>query len=121
MKLLLYLWQLPQNILGLLLVLYFKGEKHSLNGITYYYSWGISGGISLGDYIILNKHRESSIRHEWGHSIQSRALGPLYLIIIGIPSLLWAMMYGRVIKESYNGYYRFYTEKSADKLGGVKR
>lgn len=114
-KILLYLWQIPQNILGLLLVLYFRGEKCTSNGVTYWHSRGILGGISLGDYIIVNTHNTVVIRHEYGHSIQSVRLGWLYLVVVGLPSLLWNIFHGE------RDYYSFYTEKWADKLGGVKR
>ena len=110
-----YLWQLPQHLLGLLLILYFKAEKRSYKDIAYYYSKGVMGGISLGKYIILSHDDVDSIKHEYGHSVQSRRLGWLYLTVIGLPSLLWAIFYRG------NNYYSFYTEKWADKLGGVKR
>lgn len=110
-----YLWCLPQNLLGLLLLLYFGGEKRSYEDITYYYNIGLMGGLSLGNYIFLNNNRVASIKHEYGHSIQNKYLGPLYLLVIGIPALLWtAFCKG-------NNYYSFYTEKWADKLGGVNR
>lgn len=119
---LLYLWQLPQNLLGLLFLLFLKGEeKHILNDISFYYIDRFPGGISLGKYIILGTKREESIKHEYGHCIQSKYLGWLYLLVVGIPSLIWASLYGGIIKHTENGYYKFYTEKSADKLGGVKR
>lgn len=81
----------------------------------------MKGGISLGRYIILSERYETKYNtwyHERGHSIQSMYLGPLYLLVIGLPSILWAMWwnYGRGVS-----YYRFYTERWADKLGGVQR
>ena len=56
--------------------------------------------------------------HEHGHARQSLYLGPFYLFVIGIPSLLWACLYR---KHKRGSYYAFYTEKWADKLGGVVR
>lgn len=102
-------------------------SKEKYKGITYVVSKKMSGGISLGNYIILSKTYEDKVRHqktwdhEWGHTRDSRMFGPLYLIVIGLPSLIWAWMYGTVIKSTYNGYYKFYTEKRADRLGGVVR
>lgn len=116
--LLLYLWQLPQNILGLLFLLFIRGEKkHSLNGITFYYAKDFKGGISLGRYIILNHKLEKSVRHEYGHCRQSQMLGPLYLIVVGLPSILHAWLC-RCTKHSY---FDFWVERWADKLGNVKR
>lgn len=115
-----FLWQLPQNLLGLLFLLFIRGEeKHYLNGIAFYYSKRFRGGISLGRYIILGDKLEHSIKHEYGHCLQSKMLGPLYLIVVGLPSIIWAMLYGWLIQETKNGYYRFYTEKWANRLGGV--
>lgn len=114
---LLYLWQLPQNLLGMLFLLFIRGEeRHSLNGISFYYAKNFGGGISLGKYIISCNKSEKYIRHEYGHSIQSRYLGWLYLLVIGAPSAINAM----VCSDSKR-YYRFYTERWADKLGNVKR
>lgn len=117
-----YLWQLPQNLLGLLLLLIVKPEKKEMCGYTYYHKSSFNGGISLGDYIIVCRDDAKIVMHEYGHCIQSKMLGWLYLIVIGLPSLVWATLYGWIIPPyERNGYYKFYTEKWADKLGGVKR
>lgn len=125
----LYIWQLPQNLLGLILMLFMKPyiSKEKYKGITYVVSEKMSGGISLGNYIILQEsygdknERKDVWDHEWGHTRDSRMFGPLYLIVIGLPSLIWAWMYGSIIPYTHNGYYKFYTEKRADRLGGVVR
>ena len=77
------------------------------------------GGISLGNFVYFRPPvYDKMIRHEYGHCIQSRMLGPFYLLVIGLPSLLWALWWhpGRSV-----GYYSFYTERWADRLGGVER
>lgn len=117
-RILLYIWQLPQNLLGLLFLWCLKGEsKHTLNEITVYYSPTFPGGISLGQYIIVYKLGNSFIKHEYGHCIQSKILGPLYLPVIGVSSGLHAWL----CKCRHHSYYDFWTEKWADKLGKVKR
>ena len=126
LEIVLYIWQLPQNIVGLFVLLFYKPTtkkiyNHIYNDIYYYQAHSFPGGISLGKYIILGHDDRLSILHEHGHQIQSLYLGPLYLFIIGIPSITWASLYGRVIKPTHNGYYKFYTEKWADKLAGVYR
>ena len=119
---LLFLWQLPQNLVGLLLRLIYKGYDDKTNGIIVRRSLKMSGGISLGRYIIVNQFsKDKTIYHELGHCKQSKYLGWLYLLVIGIPSIVWAGLYGKVIKPTANGYYKFYTEKWADKLGNVQR
>lgn len=135
----LYLWQLPQNLLGLLLIaiLGIEEKEEVIDGARIYFSKRMLSGISLGRYIILNTWflptegktgiygRETRL-HEWGHSKQSKYLGWLYLIIIGLPSLL-----GNIYDRLFHGYMSYYErirwyynlpwEKWADKLGGVKR
>lgn len=121
-NILLWIWQFPQHIVGLLILLFIKGEaKHKFDGITYYFHDPFPGGISLGNYMILGDKWSQSIKHEYGHSLQSRMLGPLYLFVVGLPSIIWAGLYGSVIRETHNGYYKFYTERWADKLGKVTR
>ena len=120
---LLIIWQLPQIIVGRL-VLCFVGidDVDLINGKLVVYSRVIRGGISLGGVIIMDirYHDKKDIdeKHEWGHTLQSRYLGWFYLLVIGIPSILWAAFY----KGDSLGYYtKFYTERWADKLGGVIR
>lgn len=121
-KILLYLWQLPQHLVGLFLLLMIRGEaKHKFQNISYYFYDPFPGGISLGNYMIIGHKWSQTIKHEYGHSLQSKILGPFYLLVIGIPSLIWAGLYGSLIPETKNGYYRFYTEKWADKLGKIIR
>ena len=60
--------------------------------------------------------------HEYGHSIQSRWLGPLYLPIVGLPSTLrvgYAVAYKWIHKRRWSGYYRGFPERWADELGGA--
>lgn len=119
-KILLYIWQLPQNILGLLFILFISGdEKHNLGNVRFYYAKTFPGGISLGEYIILGDKNEKSIRHEFGHCIQSRILGWFYLPIVGLSSILHAWLHD--CKAIGKKYYHFWTERWADKLGGVRR
>lgn len=119
---LLYLWQLPQNLLGLLFLLILRPDRKEQAGVVFHHSPRMRGGISLGDYIIVGDHyTDADLWHEEGHRLQSLLLGWLYLPVVGLPSLVWATLYGRVIKATPGGYYRFWTEKWADRLGDVKR
>lgn len=119
----LYIWQLPQNIVGLIFMLFLSPVKRiPANTIASVYSSDkMSGGISLGKYALLSKVSSEnvlSVRHEGiGHALQSRYLGPLYLVVIGIPSVIWASLYRCTGKS----YYWFYTERWADKLADINR
>lgn len=133
-EIVLYIWQLPQNLLGLIMILIMQPEnKYKLdNGNIVYFAKRMSGGISLGKYSIITDycHRtnldvllnQDVVKHESiGHGIQSRILGWFYLLVIGLPSIIWAGLYGSIIPETKNGYYKWYTESWADKLAGIVR
>jgi hypothetical protein len=128
-EILLYIWQLPQNLVGLFLLLWYQHEKvyHRLNGRTFYFTTEMPSGISLGNYIIMNRQdKEDGMRHEYGHSIDSRRWGPIYLLVIGLPSIL-GNIYDRIFhkkwkySDSCEWYYNQPWEKSADKNGKVDR
>lgn len=123
-KLLRWIWEFPQCLLGLILTkLYNVKYTETYNGIKVY-TGNFPGGISLGLYILLSKtsynNNYKSKLHEFGHTKQSLYLGPLYLLVIGIPSILWAGFINDVFFPS-KSYYWFYTERWADKLGGVPK
>lgn len=118
-KVILWIWCLPQNIIGLLMRVFLDINCFgSVKDVTYYVIDCITGGITLGEYIFLGAKastRELTRYHEYGHVRQSRMLGPFYLIVIGLPSIIRAWL------NLYKDYYKFYTESWADKLGGIIR
>lgn len=119
-KVLFYIWELPQNLLGLLLRLFYKGTDSEYEGAKVRMSPRMRGGISLGKYIIVSEDANyGTVMHEYGHCRQSKYLGWLYLLVIGLPSILHAWLCD--CEKRGHSYYDFYTEKGADKLGGVNR
>ena len=122
-KIILFIWQLPQNLLGLLVIHFSKAWTYNEKiWLTEYFF-----GVSLGNYIILYKDSgTNSIKHEQGHQKQSLYLGWLYLLIIGLPSAC-GNIYDRIVHKKWNTekrikwYYNLPWEKWADKLGGVDR
>ena len=56
--------------------------------------WGglTLGPIILGDESLAAQRTNRLFRHEWGHTRQSDQLGPLYLLAVGLPSLLTAAL-----------------------------
>ena len=137
MRLLLFLWEFPQNLLALILMLYYrifcgKLTIKEYKGIIYVGVPNRGFGVSLGAFVLLGTvylDRDTTIKHEYGHTIQSLWFGPLYLILIGIPSGLGNLYdkffhtkeKGWAIKDSIKWYYNQPWEKWADKLGGVER
>ena len=131
-----YIWELPQKFVAWIIILFhiFGARKAPITseaGVNYYYWNYTTGGMSLSNYIFLPAaHYENhnltdahvrTMMHEYGHTIQSRMLGPLYLIVIALPSLTWAGCFEGYRQKKGKSYYSFYTEAWADKLGGVKR
>ena len=128
-----YTWGLPQTLLGMILFLMNIRRKH------YFYRGAIvteisgRGSVSLGMFVfigtilptdrrVMNRipDKEMARRvlvHEYGHTIQSLILGPLYLLVIGIPSVVWCTFTFYLIKYPKWSYYRFYTEHWANFLG----
>lgn len=110
-----WVWQLPQNLLALCIrgVLYQSttlGDKVEGNQIIWCSAF--RAGMTLGDYIFLPpKSSKKTIKHECGHCRQSDILGPLYLIVIGIPSIVHNIIHTICTKHGVTwDYYSFYTE-----------
>ena len=123
-----YIWQLPQNILGSLYKEYISDNiitRVNYDATDYEcYLTNSGGGLTLGRFIFVNQHfvdLEETILHERGHVKQSRILGPLYLIIIGIPSISWAGLRRLIPALKKINYYWFYTESIANKLMGLNK
>ena len=123
-------WEFPQNALGFIVKNVCKATPYTTYKDANVYSWNINGGLSLGKYIFVPYHKNTKpttkrvqqmIKHEYGHTIQSKYLGWFYLLIIALPSLIWAGCFDWYRTKTGMSYYDFYTESSADFLGGVER
>lgn len=111
------LWQLPQILLGFLVRIICRTSLIRRSGYVRFYSWGLRSGLSLGWFCFVPKDApERMIRHEFGHTVQSRLLGPLYMPIIGIPSFIWATLLSLGVLKGCDPL-SFYTEKWAEKCG----
>lgn len=119
-----FIWQLPQNIVALALLLVWRKRNliSSYKGCYAYTVYNFSAGVSLGNFCFVGRFYEEAldalypyVLHEMkGHGYQSRLLGPLYLIVIGIPSFIHAKLC-----KNNDLYYNFYTEKWANKIAGI--
>ena len=129
-----YLWQLPQSLLAWIMMLilrikYGKPEKQVYKGKNYYWYEGWRNGISLGNIVLLGTVylRLDIVKHEYGHTVQSKYSGPFYLLTFGLLSGL-GNLYSRIFRTKKRGwtreastkaYYNQPWEKQADKLGGT--
>ena len=125
-----FTWCLPQTLVGLIIKLIMAKKvqtveayklESQVNWIQWYY------GVSLGKYILVSifyKEEENgefnAKNHEFGHVRQNFMLGPLYLILVGLPSITFNII-SQYNDKFASHYYQRYPENWADWLGGVKR
>lgn len=122
-NLILFIWQLPQHIVALIYFGYLVMMCKDL-GVDSRYKQAtvipciMRGAVTLGNYVFvgLNSEYRKTVKHELGHTIQSKILGPLYLIIIGIPSITYCSLRRLFPSLRKKNYYDFYTEKWANNL-----
>ena len=115
------LWGLPQTLLGFAVFLRFCKDPHHRFYGAVVTEWKKQTGLSLGLFIFVPEGEEGKdfLAHEYGHTIQSLLLGPLYLLVIGLPSVVWCNFPRCVtLRRKRRIPYRwFYTERWADRLG----
>lgn len=121
-----YTWGLLQNLAGGTIYAFYRlrGCPHFAYQGALAVIWPVrSGSMSLGRFLFLHESYRPGDRallaHEYGHTIQSLIAGPLYLFVIGLPSLLWAGLpvFQRRRHDRHVSYYSFYPEKWANALG----
>ena len=128
-------WGILQTFLGFINFIFHIKDKHYIFHGAIITEWNNKSSVSLGLFVFVTKEpyfyeklkdeyskEELSRRllvQEYGHTIQSLILGPLYLIIMGIPSTLWGFLPSLAKKRQNNkiSYFSFFTEKWANYLG----
>jgi hypothetical protein len=128
-------WGHAQTMLGFCIYLWYFKSRHSYYRGVVRTVWPSAAGLSLGMFIFTPREpspednslgaqtdREYCERvavHEYGHTIQALLLGPLYLLVIGIPSVCWAGLpkCQKIRREKHIPYTRFYCEKWASHWG----
>lgn len=129
-----YIWGLPQTLLGFIVLLINIKNKHYFYHGAIITERNVPSSVSLGMFVFTTTNpmkdkrtknkipdEELSKRllvHEYGHTIQSLIFGPLYLIVMGIPSTLWGFLpYFQNKRNNGVSYFSFFTEKLANYLG----
>ncbi len=118
-------WCLPTTLVGLAAGLVARGmlggTAVGFRGATVVRSRRLRdlGGVCLGPVILVGDTASHElVCHEWGHFRQHLRLGPLYLLVIGIPSATHALWH-MARRGGFPDYFHFWTEAWADDLGGV--
>ena len=139
-------WGLPQTLAGAVLYLKHRKDPHfDYNGARVT-AWDKLSGVSLGKFIFVPEKKgwstiqqngekpdsqksqrkvgEDSVssfllEHEYGHTIQSLILGPAYLFVVGLPSILWNRLpyFERKRRKTGKSYYSAVFERTANTLG----
>lgn len=120
-------WGLPVNLVGWIafaICTKIKGRRWQRFGYAkiVYLPWN-AGGLSLGLFIFMKDQHKSRTWtydariHEYGHTWQCLLLGPLYYIVIALPSAVWCNFF-QGYREKHNvSYYKLYCESWANAWG----
>ena len=127
-------WGFFQTFLGFLVFLANLTRKHYCFHGAVVTEWPSRSGVSLGLFVFipipppLERSSDGKVSrgifrrilvHEYGHTRQSLLLGPFYLPLIGLPSLIWNRLpYFRKRRKAHKkAYYAFFPERWANELG----
>ena len=124
-------WEFPQTKVGLTFAL-FSNLCGQVDNVEYYdgvtvssgNNFGIGGAVTLGNYINGSSNLAASpdnylFQHEYGHYLQSKATGPLYLSRYAIPSGLDCLgtkdhRYHPVEQDANIRAYKYFNKKNND-------
>jgi len=94
-----FTWGLPATLAGgvLALVCLARGLKAKwFHGNLYFEHVRPRGSNNLGPFFFLGDNAmEVTPYHEAGHGLQNILLGPLFLLVVGVPSELWFQHFSR--------------------------
>ena len=116
-----FTWELPQTIIGLIILLWIGNLKMQWNG----YCWFVRFkkgyfGVGIGPFAMLSfdypVSNYNTLLHEAGHSLQSLFLGPLFIPVVAIPSVVMNVL-TRLKVLKHENYYKRFPENWASMLG----
>jgi hypothetical protein len=129
-------WEMPQTLLGNVFsqfknIIWQTDRVDLFGGVCFSikYNHNHNSGISLGNFININTYNQGKddfekeiiseplFMHEYGHTIDSRLFGPLYLFVIGIPSLVSAIRAHQVENQpqGVSSHYFSWCERRANR------
>ena len=128
-------WGILQTVGGFAVFLRYIRCPHKFYKGVVRTVWPSGAGLSMGMFIFTpsepdaddqssyaQKERAYCERvaiHEYGHTFQSLLLGPFFLFVIGLPSIVWAgsNRLSRMRREKHIPYTRFFCERWASSWG----
>lgn len=123
------IWGFPQTLVGFAVFLAHARCPHCRFHGAVVTTWKSRKALSLGPFLFVGGGQKADdpladvdrplLVHEYGHTIQSLILGPLYLLAIGLPSAIWlnTPAFSKMRRQQKRSYYAFYTERWANWLG----
>lgn len=118
-----FTWGLPVNLVGLILFLCFRGRFRSerfCNGIATCLP-RLAGGFSLGIFLFIGAAGTADspglCAHEYGHTVQCLLLGPLYWLVVALPSVIWCHGFSNYRRKHGIAYDALYCERWATAWG----
>lgn len=130
------IWGFPQTLVGFIIFILTCKCPHKCFYGSICTSWRLKASMSLGLFIFVSddpffyyNHYQSKYSynefhtmlavHEYGHTIQSLIWGPLYLLAVGVPSMVWAKMpfFEKKRADENKSYFDIYPENQANWLG----
>lgn len=129
-------WGIVQTLLGFVVfLLNIKSPHHFFCGCVVT-TWKRKSSLSLGEFIFCTDDpfcyypaKKSVFKyeqfysmyevHEYGHTVQSLIFGPLYLFVVGISSISWAMLpcFVKLRYKKSISYFAVFPENQANSLG----
>lgn len=133
LQLFVWAWQLPQVIAGCVWCLVARPRYLYSHHHVHLFTCRFGGGVSFGPMAFYDERHRAGLlsrdprvmpylTHEYGHSMDSRLCGPIYLLVIGLPSGLHLLV-RRLFKARWpqlENYYDFYTERRANRKAGIE-
>lgn len=117
-----FTWGLPVNLVGLIAFLCCRRcpRERFCNSVVTCLPPG-RGSLSLGIFIFLSASSPADSRalcaHEYGHTIQCLVLGPLYWVLVAVPSVIWYHFFDGYRKRRRVPYDALYCEGWATAWG----
>ena len=118
------IWGFPMTLIGGIVaaVLMVSGKRPFKYGGCYFFRVGKKpwGGLNLGLVsLICPQAPGSTMRHEFGHSVQNAMYGPFTIFLVYIPSFLRYHYFNLryMLGLEVGDYHAAWFEKQADELG----
>ena len=118
-----FTWGSTVNLAGLLVFLCCRKRSRSkmFRSAIVTYLPGNRGGLSLGIFIFLSvrdtQEDNRLCAHEYGHTIQCLLLGPLYWVVVAIPSVVWYHFFAGYRRKHGIPYDALFCERWATAWG----